>query len=104
MCYYALPLLFTTHLVIVVLLFSTFAFPVYGCVCQTLDPPMQNKVFIGDVSPCTMMILSMIQSSYQDVVGGERATLVPGHQAVSVSSNFSRSAASTRCVQRSLQG
>ena len=105
MCYCVLQLWFTTHLVVaVVSLFSAmFAFPLYGCVCQTLDSPVQNKVCTGDMGPCAMIILSLTQSSYQDVVGGERAAVVPGHQAASASSNFSRSPVSSRFVPRSLQ-
>ena len=72
--------------------------------CQTLGSPIQNEVFPGDLSPCAMMILSLIQLLYPDIVGGEGAAVVPRHLAVSASCNFSRSTVSSRLVQHSLQG
>lgn len=72
--------------------------------CQALGSPIQNEVFSGDLSPCAMMILSLIQSPYLDRVGGEGAAVVPGRQALSASSSFSRSAVSSRFPQHSSPG
>lgn len=43
-----------------------------GYVQQVLEPPIQNEFFTGNLSSCPMMMISLIQSLYQGLMGVER--------------------------------